>query len=82
MVYLLYIVTYITITNQSWEYLHSTLHRAAFCQFPFLWIYYCHSSKSNGKENAPLNMHYSLLKNHLLIKAEDSNLNRNSFSKL
>ena len=22
----------------------------AFCQFPFWWIYYCHSSKSTGKE--------------------------------
>jgi hypothetical protein len=27
-----------------------TLHRYAFCQFPFRWIYYCHSSKSTGKE--------------------------------
>ena len=27
-----------------------TSHRGAFCQFPFRWIYYCHSSKSNGKE--------------------------------
>ena len=26
------------------------LHRGAFCQFPFRWIYYCHSSKSTGKE--------------------------------
>ena len=26
------------------------LHRGAFCQFPFRWIYYCHSSKSIGME--------------------------------
>ena len=26
------------------------LHRGAFCQFPFWWIYYFHSSKSTGKE--------------------------------
>ena len=24
-------------------------HRGAFCQFPFRWIYYCHSTKSTGK---------------------------------
>ena len=26
------------------------LHRYAFCQFPFLWIYYNGSNKSTGKE--------------------------------
>ena len=26
------------------------MHRGAFCQFPFRWIYYCHSSKFTGKE--------------------------------
>jgi hypothetical protein len=26
------------------------LHRGVFCQFPLRWIYYCHSSKSTGKE--------------------------------
>jgi hypothetical protein len=26
------------------------LHRGAFCQFIFRWIYCCHSSKSTGKE--------------------------------
>ena len=26
------------------------LHRGALCQFPFRWIYYCHRSKSTGKE--------------------------------
>ena len=29
----------------------SPVHRGAFCQFPFRWIYYCHSSKSTGKES-------------------------------
>ena len=28
----------------------TALHRGAFCQFSFWWIYYCHSSKSIGKE--------------------------------
>ena len=28
----------------------TTVHRGAFCQFLFRWIYYCHSSKSTGKE--------------------------------
>ena len=27
-----------------------SVHRGAFCQFPLRWIYYCHSSKSTGKE--------------------------------
>ena len=25
-----------------------TVHRGAFCQFPFRWIHYCHISKSTG----------------------------------
>ena len=29
---------------------HYTVHRGAFCQFPFRWIYYCHSSKFTRKE--------------------------------
>ena len=28
----------------------STVHRGAFCQFPFWWIYYYGSNKSTGKE--------------------------------
>jgi hypothetical protein len=28
----------------------SKVHRGAFFQFPFRWIYYCHSSKTTGKE--------------------------------
>ena len=31
------------------------LHRDAFCHFPFRWIYYCHRSKSTGKELAKRN---------------------------
>ena len=27
-----------------------TVHRGAFCQFHFRWIYYCHSSKLTGKK--------------------------------
>ena len=27
------------------------MHRGAFCQFPFRWIYYYGSNKSTGKEN-------------------------------
>ena len=26
------------------------MHKGAFCLFPFQWTYYCHSSKSTGKE--------------------------------
>ena len=26
------------------------VHRGEFCHFPFRWIYYCHISKSTGKE--------------------------------
>jgi hypothetical protein len=29
---------------------YTTLHRGAFKQFSFRWIYYCNSSKSTGKE--------------------------------
>ena len=30
--------------------LFTSLHRGAFCQFPFRWIYYYGSNKSTGKE--------------------------------
>ena len=30
----------------------ATVHRDAFCQFLFRWIYYCHSSKSTGRETS------------------------------
>ena len=35
-------------SKQLWQ--STALHRGAFCQFLFRWIYYCHSSKSTGKE--------------------------------
>ena len=37
-------------TGWAFRALFTTLHRGAFCQFPFRWIDYCHSSKSIGKE--------------------------------
>ena len=36
--------------SEGGHYCFSTLHRGAFCQFPFRWIYHCHSSKSTGKK--------------------------------
>ena len=33
-----------------------TLHRGAFCQFPFRWIYYCHGSDSTGKETGKIHL--------------------------
>ena len=29
----------------------AVVHRGKFCRFSFRWIYYCHSSKSTGKES-------------------------------
>ena len=50
----------------------SSVHRDAFCQFPFRWIYYCHSSKSTGKETGK--MHLCALANsnglHTLLKVK------------
>ena len=34
----------------------STLHRGAFCQFPFWWIYYYVSNKSTGKETGKMHL--------------------------
>ena len=31
-------------------FLVKPLHRGAFCQLPFRWVYYCNSSKTTGKE--------------------------------
>ena len=31
-----------------------SMHRSAFCPFPFRWIYYCHSSKSIVKETGKM----------------------------
>ena len=32
------------------------LHRGAFCQFPFWWIYYYGSNKSTGKETGKMHL--------------------------
>ena len=42
-------------TSTQWKILKiwaisPTVHRGAFCQFPFRWIYYYSSNKSTGKE--------------------------------
>ena len=41
-----------------------TLHRGSFCQFRFRWIYYCHSSKSTGKETGKMHLQDRVLKLH------------------
>ena len=33
-----------------------TVHRGGFCRFPFRWIYYCHRSKSTGKETGEMHL--------------------------
>ena len=32
------------------------VHRGAFCQFPFWWIYYCHSCKYTGKGTGKMHL--------------------------
>jgi hypothetical protein len=32
------------------------VHRGAFCQFPFRWIYYCHGGKSTGKKTGKMHL--------------------------
>ena len=44
-----YICQMTVLTQCAWP-MSTTLHRGAFYQFPFRWIYYCYSSKSTGKE--------------------------------
>ena len=34
----------------------TTVHRGAFCQFPFQWIYYYGSNKSTGKETGKMHL--------------------------
>ena len=36
--------------NKYTKHSSNTLHRGAVCQISFRWIYYCHRSKSTGKE--------------------------------
>ena len=38
--------------NWVWKKRDITLHRVAFCQFPFRWIYYSHSGKSKNLKRA------------------------------
>ena len=44
------------IPNFYGSFIQSQQHRDAFCQFPFWWIYYCHSSKSTGKETVKMHL--------------------------
>ena len=38
--------------TENWDwYRPCTVHRGVLCQFPFRWIYYCHSSESTGNES-------------------------------
>ena len=53
----IFAIPYYYFVYTTWKvtiFSNSTLHciedRGAFCQFPFWWIYYCHSSESTGKE--------------------------------
>ena len=53
----IFAIRYYYFVYTTWKvtiFSNSTLHciedRGAFCQFPFWWIYYCHSSESTGKE--------------------------------
>ena len=39
-----------SVSGQIRSSYQETLHRGAFCQFPFRWIYYYGSNKSTGKE--------------------------------
>ena len=36
--------------------LSQPMHRGAFCQFPFRWIYYYGSNKSTGKETGKMHL--------------------------
>ena len=40
----------LTAVSISFDFWNKALRRGAFCQFPFRWVYYCHSSKFTGKE--------------------------------
>ena len=56
------------------------LHRDAFCQFLFRWIYYCYNSKSTGKETGKTHLcalcctvyTFTMVCNHFLIKYSQS----------
>ena len=38
------------IYSLHWSAVYTALHRCAFCQSSFCWIYYCGSNKSTGKQ--------------------------------
>ena len=43
----MYLVSFLeAMENAKTTFVIRAVHRGAFCQFPFQWIYYCHSSKS------------------------------------
>ena len=46
---LLFFETENLLWKSKFQYFFTPLHRGAFCQFLFRWIYYCHSNKSTGK---------------------------------
>ena len=47
----MYLVSFLeAMENAKTTFVIRAVHRGAFCQFLFRWIYYCHSSKSTGKE--------------------------------
>ena len=39
-----------------WRLFIPTVDRGVFCQFPFQWIYYFHSTKSTGKETGKMHL--------------------------
>ena len=54
---MIHVLTYLVAKSlDSTTYKCPTMHRGAFCQFPFRWIYYCHISKSTGKESGKTNL--------------------------
>jgi hypothetical protein len=50
------------------------VYRGAFWQFPFRWIYYCHSSKSTGKEAGKMHLYCSRGTRYNIIAALDLKL--------
>ena len=50
----------------------TTSHRGAFCQFPFRWIYYCHSSKFTGNETGKAHLCAPFLLGKLVVREVDT----------
>jgi hypothetical protein len=53
---LLVIIKKSSIQTAATILLNQAVHRGAFFQFTFRWIYYCYSSKSTGKETGRTNL--------------------------